>query len=124
MNRSRIALAAFWLFAGTMHFIRPREYEAIVPEYVPISPRDAVRWSGYAEIAGGLAVLPASTRRLGRWWLLGVLLAVFPANVQMAVKPAEAASHGVPMERIPRLLLWLRLPLQPLAMLWAWRATE
>ena len=65
MNRSRIALAAFWLFAGTMHFIRPREYEAIVPEYVPISPRDAVRWSGYAEIAGGLAVLPASTRRLG-----------------------------------------------------------
>ncbi len=124
MNRSRIALAAFWLFAGAMHFIRPREYEAIVPEYVPISPRDAVRWSGYAEIAGGLAVLPTSTRRLGRWWLLGVLLAVFPANVQMAVKPAEAAGHGVPIERIPRLLLWLRLPLQPLAMLWAWRATE
>ena len=124
MNRSRIPLAAFWLFAGAMHFIRPREYEAIVPEYVPISPGDAVRWSGYAEIAGGLAVLPTSTRRLGRWWLLGVLLAVFPANVQMAVKPAEAAGHGVPVDRIPRLLLWLRLPLQPLAMLWAWRATE
>ncbi len=88
MNRSRFPLAVFWLFAGAMHFIRPREYEATVPEYIPISPEDAVRWSGYAEIAGGLAVLPARTRRFGRWWLLGLLLAVFPANVHMAADPA------------------------------------
>ena len=72
-----------------MHFLRRREYEATVPDYVPIAPADAVRWSGYAEIAGGLAVLPAPTRRLGRWWLLGVLVAVFPANVHMAVDPAD-----------------------------------
>ncbi len=124
MNRSRLPLAVFWLFAGAMHFIRPREYEATVPEYIPISPEDAVRWSGYAEIVGGLAVLPARTRRFGRWWLLGLLLAVFPANVHMAADPAAVAGRGVPIDRIPRALLWLRLPLQPLAMLWAWRATD
>ena len=56
MSRSRKLLGAFWIFAGTMHFIRRREYEAIVPGYMPLSASDAVRWSGYAEIVGGLAV--------------------------------------------------------------------
>ncbi len=124
MSRSRTLLGAFWLFAGTMHFVRRREYEATVPEYIPIPPDNAVAWSGYAEIAGGLAVLPAATRRLGRWWLLGVLVAVFPANVHMAVDPAAVAARGVPIDRIPRWLLWARLPIQPLFMRWAWRATE
>ena len=124
VSRSRKLLGAFWVFAGTMHFIRKREYEAIVPDYIPLSPQDAVRWSGYAEIAGGLAVLPASTRRLARWWILGVLVAVFPANVHMAVDPADVATKGVRADRIPRWLLWARLPIQPLFARWAWRATE
>lgn len=124
MGRSRTLLGAFWLFAGAMHFIRPREYEATVPEYIPISPRDAVAWSGYAEVAGGIAVLPAGTRRLGRWWLLGVLVAVFPANIHMAHDPDAVRARGVPIDRIPRALLWARLLLQPVFMLWAWRATE
>ncbi len=124
MSRSRKLLGAFWIFAGTMHFLRRREYEAIVPGYMPLSASDAVRWSGYAEIVGGLAVLPAATRRLGRWWILGVLVAVFPANVHMAVDPADVATKGVPAERIPRWLLWARLPVQGLFARWAWRATE
>jgi uncharacterized membrane protein len=123
VSRSRKLLGAFWVFAGTMHFVRRREYEAIVPDYVPISAADAVTWSGYAEIAGGVAVLPAPTRRLGRWWLLGVLVAVFPANVHMAVDPAAVAAKGVPADRIPRALLWARLPVQWLFIRWAWRAT-
>jgi uncharacterized membrane protein len=124
VSRSRTLLGAFWIFAGTMHFIRRREYEAIVPDYVPLSAADAVTWSGYAEIAGGVAVLPAATRRLGRWWLLGVLTLVFPANVHMAVDPAAVAAKGVPADRIPRVLLWARLPAQALFARWAWRATE
>ena len=124
MPGSRKLLAVFWLFAGTMHFLRAREYEASVPAYVPISPENAVRWSGYAEITGGLLVAPAATRRLGRWWLLGLLVAVFPANVHMALDPADVTSRGVPIDRLPRWLLWARLPVQPLFALWAWRATE
>jgi uncharacterized membrane protein len=119
IKASRAALAAFFSFAGTMHFVRPRPYEAIVPP--PFPKKEAVTISGVAEIAGGLAVLHPATRRLGRWWLIALLLAVFPANVFMAVSPEKV--HGLG-NKIPRWALLARLPLQPLAMLWVWRATE
>lgn len=124
MNRSRLPLAIFWLFAGVMHFVRPRTYEAIVPDYAPMTAEQAVRWSGYAELAAGALVIPAATRRFGRWWILGLLTAVFPANIHMAMDPQAVAVRGVPADRMPRWLLFSRLPLQPLAALWAWRATE
>ncbi|MDX6581891.1 MAG: hypothetical protein QOI10_1075 [Solirubrobacterales bacterium] len=124
MGGSRIRLAAFWVFAGIMHFVRTREYEAIVPDYVPMSAQDAVRWSGVAEIAGGLMAAPAPTRRLARWWLIGVLIAVFPANVHMALEPDQVEDRGAPIKGLPRWLLWARLPIQPLFALWIWSATE
>src|SRR5689334_5555144 len=105
-----------------MHFVIPRRYEAIVPEYSPIAAKEAVVWSGVAEIAGGLAVAPRATRRLAGPWLIGLLLAVFPANVHMAVNPAQV--RGLDVDRIPQWLLWARLPLQPMMMIWAWRATR
>ncbi len=67
---------------------------------------------------------PASTRRLARWWLLGVLVAVYPANIHMALEPDEVEARGAPIKGVPRWLLWARLPIQPLFVLWAWRATE
>jgi uncharacterized membrane protein len=121
MNRSRLALAAFFAFTGTMHFVVRRSFEAIVPPWVPDRQR-AVAVSGIAEIAGAGAVLHPATRRFGRWWLLALLLAVFPANVHMAVNPEQVA--GLDLRRVPRWTLWARLPLQPLAMLWVWRATR
>jgi uncharacterized membrane protein len=111
MRLSRTALAAFFSFAGILHFVRPRPYEAIVPP--PFPKKGSVAISGVAELVGGLAVLHPATRRPGRWGLIALLLAVFPANVWMAVSP----------HKIPRWALWARLPLQPLAMLWVWRAT-
>jgi uncharacterized membrane protein len=78
--------------------------------------------SGIAEIAGGLAVLHPRTRLLSGRWLLVLLLAIFPANVHMAVNPEQV--RGLDLDRIPRWALWARLPLQPLAMLWVWRATR
>jgi uncharacterized membrane protein len=121
MSRSRTALAGFFAFAGAMHFAIPRSYEAIVPPWVP-GKREAVAISGLAEIAGAAAVLHPSGRRFGRWWLLGLLLAVFPANLHMAVNPEQVP--GLDLKRVPRWALWARLPLQPLAMLWVWRATR
>ena len=121
MRRSQKALAGFFAFAGAMHFVTPRSYEAMMPPSLP-SHREAVVFSGIAEIAGGLALVPRRTRRFARWWLLGLLLAVFPANVHIAVNPEQI--RGLDLNRIPRWALWARLPLQPLAMLWVWRATR
>lgn len=121
MTRSQRLLAGFFVFAGGMHFVIPRSYEAIVPPSLP-RKRDAVVVSGIAEIAGGLAVVPRGSRRFARWWLLALLLAVFPANVHMAVSPEQV--RGLELRRVPRWTLWARLPLQPLAMLWVWRATR
>lgn len=121
LTGSQRALAAFFTFAGVMHFVIPRRYEAVVPDYVPISARDAVAWSGVAEIAGGLAVTSPATRPFARWWLIALLAAVFPANVEMAVAPEKI--RGLDLDRLPRWALWARLPLQPLCMLWIWRAT-
>lgn len=118
MGLSRTALAGFFSFAGAMHFLRPRPYEAIVPP--PFPKRESVAISGVAEILGGVAVLHPATRSAGRWWLIALLLAVFPANVHMATKPERIPGMG---NKLPRWALWARLPLQPLAMLWVWRAT-
>ncbi|HEX9966766.1 MAG TPA: hypothetical protein VGB06_02350 [Solirubrobacterales bacterium] len=121
MTRSQRLLAGFFCFAGTMHFVIPRSYEAMMPPSFP-RHREAVVVSGLAEIAGGLAVVPRRSRRLARWWLLALLVAVFPANVHMAVHPEQV--KGLDLDRLPRWALWARLPLQPLAMLWVWRATR
>jgi uncharacterized membrane protein len=121
VSRSQKGLAGFFAFAGAMHFVIPRSYEAIMPPSLP-RHREAVVLSGVAEIAGGAAVLAQPTRRFARWWLLALLLAVFPANVHMAVNPEQV--KGLDLNKIPRWALWARLPLQPLAMLWVWRATR
>jgi len=115
-------LAAFFTAAGIMHFVVPRRYEAIVPPYIPYH-REVVAISGAAEVAGGLAVIPPATRRpFARWWLIALLVAVFPANVHMALHPEQV--RGLDAARIPRWALWARLPLQPLMVWWVWRATR
>ena len=107
-------LGAFFLFAGTMHFLKPRPYVAIVPDALP-RKREIVFASGVAELAGGAGVLVPRTRRLAGWWLIATLLAIFPANVEMAV-------HAERFRRIPEPLLWARLPVQGLLIAWVWRA--
>jgi len=114
---ARIGAALFWVVAGVMHFVIPRSYEAIVPAQIAQYKREAVVISGVAEIAGGLAVLPQATRRGARWWLLGVLAAVYPANIYMALNPDK-------FKRIPPAALWGRLPLQFLFGWITWRGTE
>ena len=120
LTRPQRLLTGFFVLAGTMHFVRPAYYRAIMPPYLPYH-REAVIVSGVAEIAGGAAVASPGTRPLARWWLLALLAAVFPANVHMAVNPEQV--RGLDLDRLPRWALWARLPLQPLMMWWVWRAT-
>ena len=113
----RVGAAAFWVLAGTMHFVIPRQYEAIVPPSLARWRKDLVVASGIAEIAGGVAVMPEPTRRVARWWLLATLVAVYPANIHMAV-------HAEQFPRIPAAALWARLPVQGLFALLTWRGTR
>ena len=86
-----------------MHFIVPRQYEAIVPPRIARWRKEVVVVSGLAEMAGGLAILPDQTRRGARWWLLATLVAVYPANIHMALHPEQ-------FPKIPAAALWARLP--------------
>lgn len=122
MQRSRLILR--WLFgvvfvlAGLNHFWQRKLYLSIMPPYLPWH-RALVDISGYAEIGLGLLLLlPRYARRAG-WGLVALLVAVFPANLHMALNPERYAA-------IPPLLLWLRLPLQALliaAVEWSTRAS-
>jgi uncharacterized membrane protein len=114
---ARIGAAAFWLLAGAMHFVIPRQYEAIVPPAIARWKREVVVVSGLAEMAGGLAILPEDTRRGARWWLLATLVAVYPANIHMALHPEQ-------FPKIPRAALLIRLPIQGLFALLTWRGTR
>jgi len=114
---ARAGAALFWVVAGTMHFIIPRQYEAIVPPSLAPWKRELVVASGIAELAGGLAILPERTRRGARWWLVATLAAVYPANVHMALHPEQ-------FPKIPAAALWIRLPIQGLFGLLTWRGTR
>ncbi|MGI8920824.1 MAG: DoxX family protein [Solirubrobacteraceae bacterium] len=116
-RRPRQALGAFFISSGTLHFTHTRYYVAIMPPYLP-AHRELVYISGVAEIAGGAAAL-SPLRRAARWWLTLLLIAVFPANLHMALHPDQV--EGL---KLPRWLLWARLPLQPLCIAWVWMATR
>ena len=96
-----------FIFTGTLHFLKPKMYEAIMPPYIP-SHREMVLASGAAEMAGGVGVLLPGLAKPARWWLLATLVAVFPANLHMAVNADEI--KGLPP--VPRWMLWARLPFQ------------
>jgi uncharacterized membrane protein len=116
-RRSRGLLAAFFIGSGVNHFLQRRFYEVIVPPSLQDRARELVDVSGVAEIAGGVGVLLPRTRRLSGMGLIALLAAVFPANLYMARNPER-------FHKIPQWALYARLPLQPLMMLWAWRATR
>ena len=115
-SRSRIALGAFFIAAGALHFVKPDPYESIMPEALP-AHRELVYLSGVAEMAGGAGVLSDRTVRPAGWWLIATMLAVFPANVNMAVEAER-------FQDIPEPLLWARLPLQAAIVYWIWRVTS
>jgi uncharacterized membrane protein len=104
--------------AGLMHFLKPRWYMRIIPPYLP-AHRELVYASGVAEIAGALGTMHPRTRRPAGLFLIATLLAVFPANVHMAVNARDY--RDLPGGEAA---LWARLPFQGLFIYWVWRATR
>lgn len=119
MSRSRLLLAGFFLTAGVAHLTFARRFfESIVPRWVPGGVRNVNIAAGVAEAAGGALVLVPGAERHTRRYLVALLLAVYPANIQMACAP-----DTIPGARgVPRALLWARLPLQALPIWWVLRA--
>lgn len=114
--RRRYITGAAFVIAGVNHFFRPRLYEAIMPPYLPWhSPLVAI--SGAAEVVLGVMLWNRRSTRLAGWGLMALLVAVFPANLHMALHPSRFAP-------IPAWLLWARLPLQPLMIWWVERCTR
>jgi len=111
---ARFLLAAFMITAGVGHFVRAPFFVAIVPAWLP-NPELLVAISGVAEIAGGLGILFPPTRRWAGLGLMVLFVAVFPANINMAVHHIPAG--GVEM---PPAALWARLAFQPVLIYWAW----
>jgi uncharacterized membrane protein len=116
-RRARLGTALFWIVGGALHFVIPGQYESFVPPRLAPRRRELVVASGVAEIAGGVAVLPDQTRRWARWWLLATLVAVYPANINMAINSKD-------FPEIPAPALWARLPFQFLFALMTWRGTR
>jgi uncharacterized membrane protein len=117
-NVLRCVLAAIMLYAGVSHFRNPEPFAEIVPNYLP-AHRELVLISGFFEILGGVGLLVPPTRRAAAWGLIALYLAVFPANVNMAV-------HDVPINgrHFASWLLWLRLPMQAVLIAWAYWYTH
>lgn len=106
---SPLWLAGIIVAGGSAHFLAPDRYASIVPDALG-APRPWVYSSGVAEVAAGLLLALPRTRRVGGIVTAGVLVAVFPANVQMALD-----SGGI---------WWARLPFQVPLVWWAWREAK
>jgi uncharacterized membrane protein len=123
MNREhgRVALSVVMVTIGILHFTHTKVFAAIVPDYLPWHD-GLVLVSGVFEIGLGVALQFERTRVLAAYGLVALFIAVFPANLNMALHP-ERPIEGVPFQP-PALALWARLPLQLVLIWWALRYTR
>lgn len=105
-------MAAIYVFAGIMHFIKPKMYMRIMPKYLP-NHKLLVLLSGLAEILLGLGLCFDETRTLAIYGIIA-MLALF-LLVHFYMLSSEKAGAG-----IPKWVLILRLPLQLVLMAWAY----
>jgi uncharacterized membrane protein len=99
---------------GLSHFLNPEPFVRIVPAWLP-SPAAIVAISGVFEVLGGVGVLVPMTRRFAAWGLVALYIAIFPANVNMALNHIQLTEGGT----LPVWAMWARLPLQGVLIAWA-----
>ena len=112
----RFLFGAFFVLAGLNHFVNPAFYLRIMPPYLPWHTF-LVYLSGFFEIALGLLVIVPKLTRIAAWGLIALLIAVFPANIHMAMNTNLYPD-------INPIILWLRLPLQAVLVAWAYWYTR
>jgi uncharacterized membrane protein len=110
-----VILGALFIFSGSMHFIRTDFYLRMMPPYIPAHLL-MVQISGVCEILGGIGLIVPRTRGIAAIGLIALLIAVFPANIQMAFHPDLYRDIGPPTA------FYIRLPLQLVAIYLVWWA--
>ena len=110
-RRSPYLLAALLTTTGTLHFVVPRPFAAIIPPQLP-EPRALVSLSGAAELACAAGLVVPPTRRLAGWATAALFVAVFPGNVQMALDASDRSE-------LYRAATYARLPVQVPLVAWA-----
>jgi len=110
------ALGLLFVVAGANHFANPTFYIGMMPAWLPYH-RELVLVSGALEVLGGAAVFVPRFRQGAGWFLIALLIAVFPANLNMAMNPDTFPS-------LSPFALYARLPGQALLIAWAWWATR
>jgi len=111
----RVIAGLSMVAVGILHFARPSGFVKIVPAWLP-APLFLVHLSGFFEIAGGIGLFPRRFHRAAAYGLIALYVAVFPANINMAVHDIQPDGGA----HIPGVLLWLRLPLQAAFIALAW----
>ncbi|MBP6745329.1 DoxX family protein [bacterium] len=111
-------LALLFSFAGVMHFVKPDIFVRAMPAYLPYQ-LELVFISGVFEILGGVGLLAPypQLRRAAGFGLIALLVAVFPANINMALNPQL-------FKEIAPIVLYCRLPLQLIFILWVYWASR
>lgn len=110
-----VALAALLIGMGALHFAQPKPFDALIPPQIPGPKRAWTYASGVAELGAGVAVALPRTRRLGAGAAAALFVAVFPANIFMAVKwrnkplPQRAIAYGRLPLQIPLVLTALKV---------------
>ena len=128
-DSSARVIGAMFTGAGVTHFARPDFFEAIVPRWFP-NAKFANQASGAAEIVCGLGMFPRRTRRASAFGLLGILVGVFPANLDMYVNDIDMVpGDDGKMERVEgaenvRTRNLIRLPFQFVFAALVWRHTR
>ena len=109
-------LAAFFINVGVDHFVNPNFYLSIMPPALPLHS-EAVYLSGFFEVLGGICVLIPGLRKIAGWGLVALLIAVYPANIYMAITPEAFPDLSIA-------LLYARLALQFVFFYWAYSVTR
>ena len=112
---ARWVLALFFVAAGANHFRMPQTYLGMMPAWLP-GPLVLNAVAGVAEVLGGVGLLVAPAQRPAGWGLIVLLVAVFPANVHVALQGRMPGFDFSPT------ILWLRLPFQAVFLAWVWWA--
>lgn len=89
----RYIIATAFVVTGLLHFIRPQTFVNIMPDYIPWH-LTMVYVSGVAELMGAIGILVPETRFWAGWGLIVLLIAVFPANINMTVEAIEKTGYN------------------------------
>jgi uncharacterized membrane protein len=112
-TRRALALSVFLGCAGSMHFVVPKFYDAMIPDPLPGAPRSWTYGSGVCELAVAGAIAAPPTRRVGALAAALLFASVLPGNIKMALDARRSDSTALRIGTI------LRLPMQLPLITWA-----